>query len=131
MYTDTGSEVEVLYAHCLFQLPNCVGRKMRQSNAIISRFTSSTEEPIGRLKATVTVGTQLYLRSEVIEFYVVKSVTTTNVILGRQFFRKFGAIASTAHGILKLPTWRGMATVQSTRHTFPGNECTRDRQCAE
>ncbi|XP_071727685.1 uncharacterized protein [Rutidosis leptorrhynchoides] len=131
MYTDTGSEVEVLYANCLSKLPKFFGRKMRQSNAVICGFTGSNEEPIGKFKATVTVGTQPYLRSEVIDFYVIKSVTATNVILGRQFFRKFSAIAFTAHGILKLPTRRGVVTVQSTRHPFPGNECTRDRQCAE
>ncbi|XP_071694873.1 uncharacterized protein [Rutidosis leptorrhynchoides] len=104
MYTDTGSEVEVLYAHYLSRLPKCVGRKMRQSNAIISGFSGHAKETVGRLKATVTVGTRPYLRNEVINFYVVKSVTATNVILGRQFFKKFGTIASTAHGILKLPT---------------------------
>ncbi|XP_071727596.1 uncharacterized protein [Rutidosis leptorrhynchoides] len=119
MYTETGSEVDVLYAHCLSQLPKYVGRKMRHSNAIISGFAGSTEEPIGGLKATVTVGTQPYLRSEVIDFYVVKSVTATNVILGRNFFRKFSAIASTAHGLLKFPTRKGVATVESTRQPFP------------
>ncbi|XP_071688145.1 uncharacterized protein [Rutidosis leptorrhynchoides] len=97
MYTDTGSKVEVLYAHCLSKLPKSVGRRMRQSNAVISGFMGFAEEPIGRIKAAIT----------------------------------FGAIASTTHGILKLPTRRGVATVQSTRHPFPRNECTRDRQCAE
>ncbi|XP_071695211.1 uncharacterized protein [Rutidosis leptorrhynchoides] len=128
MYTDTGSEVEVLYAHCLSRLPKCIGRKMRKSNAIISGFSGHTEETIGRLKAMVTVGTRPYLRSEVVDFYVVKSMTATNVILGRKFFKKFGAITSTAHGILKLPTQQGVVTVQSTRHPFPGNEAIQDRQ---
>ncbi|XP_071685835.1 uncharacterized protein [Rutidosis leptorrhynchoides] len=118
MYTDTGSEVDVLYAHCLSQLPKYVGRKMRYSNAIISGSAGSTEEPIGKLKATVMVGTKPYLRSEVIDFYVVKSVTATNVILGRNFFRKFNAITSTAHGLLKFPTRKGVATVESTRQPF-------------
>ncbi|XP_071705277.1 uncharacterized protein [Rutidosis leptorrhynchoides] len=119
MYTDTGSEVDVLYVHFLSQFPKCVSRKMRHFNAIISRFTGSTEEPVGKLKETVTVGTQPYLRSEVINFYVVKSVTATNVILGRNFFRKFNAITSTAHGLLKFPTRKGVATVKSTRQPFP------------
>ncbi|XP_071704895.1 uncharacterized protein [Rutidosis leptorrhynchoides] len=122
VYTNTGSEVDVLYAHCLSQLPKCVGRKMRQSNAIISEFTGSTKEPMGKLKATITVGAQPYLRSEIIDFYVLKSVTATNVILGRKFFRNFGAIASTAHCLLKFSTRQGVATIQSTRHPFPGNE---------
>ncbi|XP_071730252.1 uncharacterized protein [Rutidosis leptorrhynchoides] len=118
MYTDIGSEVDVLYAHCLSQLPKYVGRKMRHSNAIISGFMGCTEEPIGKLKATVTVGTQPYLRSEIIDFYVVKFVTATNIILGRNFFRKFGAITSTTHGLLKFPTRKGGATVESTRQPF-------------
>ncbi|XP_071689147.1 uncharacterized protein [Rutidosis leptorrhynchoides] len=119
MYTDNGSEVDVLYAHYLSQLPKCVSRKMRQSNAVISGFTGSTEEPIGRIKATVTVGTQPYLRSEVIDFYVIRSVITKNVILGRNFFRKFNAITSTAHSLLKFLTRKGVTTVESTRQPFP------------
>ncbi|XP_071699808.1 uncharacterized protein [Rutidosis leptorrhynchoides] len=127
-YTDTESEVGVLYTHCLSRLPKCVGRKMRQSNAIISGISGHAEETIGRLKATVTVGTRPYLRSEVIDFCVIKSVTAMNVILGRQFFKKFGAIASTAHGILKFLTRQGVVMVQSTRHPFPGNEAIQNRQ---
>ncbi|XP_071740571.1 uncharacterized protein [Rutidosis leptorrhynchoides] len=127
MYTDTGSEVDILYAHCLSQIPKCVSRKMRQSNSIIFGFTGSTEEPMEKLKATVTVGTPPYLRSEIIDFYIVKSVTATNVILGRNFFRKLGVIASTAHGLLKFLTRQGLEIVESTRHPLPGEENTQTR----
>ncbi|XP_071740418.1 uncharacterized protein [Rutidosis leptorrhynchoides] len=53
-------------------------------------------------------------RTESVEFYVVRSYSRYNAILGRTSIQKFGAIPSTIHGMVRFLMEQGVTTLEST-----------------
>ncbi|GJU59296.1 hypothetical protein Tco_1237062 [Tanacetum coccineum] len=78
---------------------------------------------IGTINLNVTMGESERLRTIPMEFTVVKSHSSYNVILGRTGLRSLGAVASTVHSMIKFPIANGIAIVTTKKETL--HECRR------
>ncbi|GKD85278.1 hypothetical protein Tco_1356432, partial [Tanacetum coccineum] len=85
MYVDDGSASKILYEHCFSRL----------RPEIKNQLVPATTPLIG--------------------FSVVRSPSPYNGIIGRPGVRKFHAVPSTAHRMLKIPVERGVITLKSSR----------------
>ncbi|GJS12723.1 hypothetical protein Tco_0407195 [Tanacetum coccineum] len=78
---------------------------------------------MGVINLNVTMGEQGKLQTVTMEFAVVKSHSPYNVILGRTGLRSLGALASTIHSMIKLPTENRITSTKTKRETL--QECRR------
>lgn len=60
----------------------------------------------------VTLESYPRCRTVILDYAVDKSSSKNNVLLGRPTMQKFGAIFSKVHGLVNLPTRRGIATIK-------------------
>ncbi|GKB49212.1 hypothetical protein Tco_0899965 [Tanacetum coccineum] len=86
-------------------------------------FSGEVSYPIGTINLNVTMGEPKRLRTIPMEFVVIKSHSSYNVILGRTGLRSLGAVASTIQSMIKFPTANGIATVTTKKDTL--HECQR------
>ncbi|GKE06463.1 hypothetical protein Tco_1398481 [Tanacetum coccineum] len=70
------------------------------------------------INLSVTMGEPRRLQTMPMEFTVVKSHSSYNVILGRTGLRILGVVASTIHSMIKFPTANGIATMMAKRETL-------------
>ncbi|XP_071719531.1 uncharacterized protein [Rutidosis leptorrhynchoides] len=131
IYTDTGSEADILYLHCFKEYPFSVKDRIRYTNLKIAGITGESIRVIGKVKLDVTLGTHPLVRTEIVDFTVLDGRSRFNVLFGRRALRKFGAITSTSHAELRFPTPNGVAVIhseyvgpareRSVVHEAPGN----------
>ncbi|XP_071738660.1 uncharacterized protein [Rutidosis leptorrhynchoides] len=57
------------------------------------------------------------VRHELVDFYVIRSTSRYNALLGRNFIRRFNTLPSVLHGLIKFPTMGGIATIASHQTT--------------
>ncbi|GJR88614.1 hypothetical protein Tco_0212625 [Tanacetum coccineum] len=70
---------------------------------------------IGQIQLLVTIGDEEHSASALMNFVVVRSPSTYNVIIGRPRVRKLQAVPSTVHGMLKIPVEGRVITLKSSR----------------
>ncbi|XP_071718673.1 uncharacterized protein [Rutidosis leptorrhynchoides] len=113
IYTDTGSEADILYLHCFKSYPFSVKDRLRYTTVKIAGITGKSMKAVGRVKLDVTLGTHPLVRTEIVDFTVLDGRSRFNVLFGRRTLRKFGAITSTPHAEIWFPTPNGVAVVHS------------------
>ncbi|XP_071699564.1 uncharacterized protein [Rutidosis leptorrhynchoides] len=111
IYTDIGAGAEVMFEHYFLQLPENIRRQNKAATSPLAGFNSAATWPVGSITLEVVLGTLPFQSAVDIEFSKVKTDSRYNVILGRNAMQKFGAIASTVHGMLKFPTLAGVTTI--------------------
>ncbi|XP_071715203.1 uncharacterized protein [Rutidosis leptorrhynchoides] len=90
MHVDTGSSVDIMYEHCYRFLPAEVKARLRQPDIVLSGFSGESSWPLGRIELVVLLADDKnpqLSRSELIDFYVVRSTSRYNALLGRNFIR--------------------------------------------
>ncbi|XP_071700363.1 uncharacterized protein [Rutidosis leptorrhynchoides] len=113
IYTDTVAGAEVMFEHCFLQLPENIRRQKKAATSPLAGFNYTATWPVGSITLEVVLGTLPFQSAADIEFSIVKTDSRYNVILGRNAMQKFGAIASTVHGMLKFPTPAEIATIRT------------------
>ncbi|XP_071729172.1 uncharacterized protein [Rutidosis leptorrhynchoides] len=113
IYTDTGSEADLLYLHCFKDYPFSVKDRLRFINLKIAGITGESIRAIGKVKLDVTLGAHPLVRIEIVDFTVLDGISRFNALFGRRNLRKFGAIISTPHTELRFPTPNGVAVIHS------------------
>ncbi|XP_071740364.1 uncharacterized protein [Rutidosis leptorrhynchoides] len=113
IYTDTGSEADILYLHCFRDYPFSVKDRLRYTNLKIAGITGESMKAVGKVKLDVTLGTHPLVRTEIVDFTVLDGRSRLNALFGRRILRKFGAITSTPHAELRFPTPNGVAVINS------------------
>ncbi|XP_071715069.1 uncharacterized protein [Rutidosis leptorrhynchoides] len=113
IYTDTGSEADIIYWHCLRTFPRHVQDRARRKNLKVSGLTGIPVNAMGRIRLEVVMGTFPLLRTETIDFIILEGTSRFNVLFERTALAKFGAIASTAHAEIRFPTPNGVAAIHS------------------
>ncbi|XP_071739976.1 uncharacterized protein [Rutidosis leptorrhynchoides] len=113
IYTDTGSEEDILYLHCFKVYPFSVKDRLRYTNLKIAGITGESMRVVGKVKLDVTLGIHPLVRTEIVDFTVLDGRSRFNALFGRRTLRKFGAITSTPHAELHFPTPNGVAVIHS------------------
>ncbi|GJZ17088.1 reverse transcriptase domain-containing protein [Tanacetum coccineum] len=123
IYVDGGSSSKVMYEHCFRNLRSETRATLKESRTPLVGFSGEVSYPMGTINLNVTMGESERLRTIPVEFAVIKSHSSYNVILGQTGLRSLGAVASTVHSMIKFPTANGIATVTTKKETL--HECRR------
>nr|GEV98481.1 reverse transcriptase domain-containing protein [Tanacetum cinerariifolium] len=123
IYVDGGSSSVVMYEHCFQNIGIEMKAKLKESRTPLAGFFGEVNYLIGVIKLNVTMGDLGKLQTVVMEFAVVKSYSSYNVILGRTGMRSLRAVASTIHSMIKFPTANGIAIMITRKETL--QECRR------
>ena len=75
-------------------------------------LSGSSVIPLEKINLPVTLGEWPDQRTQIIEFFVVESVTAYNSIFGRPLISAFEAISSSYYLTMKFPTLSGIGKVQ-------------------
>ncbi|XP_071688140.1 uncharacterized protein [Rutidosis leptorrhynchoides] len=120
MHVDTGSGVNIMYEHCYRFLPAEVKVQLRQPDITLSGFSGESSWPLGRIELVVEFADDKnpqLARSELIDFYVVRSTSHYKARLERNLIQRFNIIPSMVHGLIKFPTMGEIATIASHQTT--------------
>ncbi|GJZ64877.1 hypothetical protein Tco_0621573 [Tanacetum coccineum] len=115
------SSSKVMYEHCFGNLTSETKTNLKESGTPLVGFSGEVSYPIRTINLSVTMGEPGRLRTIPMEFAVVKSHSSYNVILGRTGLRSLGAVASTIHSMIKFPTANRITTMMTKRETI--QEC--------
>ena len=88
-------------------------QRLRPVNAPISGFANEVVNPIGQITFALTLTDGERSRTEEISFLVLPVTSRHNVIRGRDALAVFNAIPSTTHGMLGLPTPKGVCMIKA------------------
>lgn len=123
VYIDNGSRVNVIYEHCLRQLPIDWRKHLQPPcQGPLVEFTGHNIWPTGivRLPFTLFSHDREKEITTGLEFSVVDRPTEHNILLGRPALFQLQAIPSTLHGVLKFNMSDRSTTVMATK---PANGC--------
>ena len=112
-YIDGGSECDIIYEHCFLQLPKAIKVRMTPPQTPLIGFAGEKVSPLGEIDLDVTIGDPPFVRTETLDFIVVRSPSPYNILLGRPAMRRLGIIASTIHSLIKHQTPNGVGTIYS------------------
>ncbi|KAL7611781.1 uncharacterized protein LOC111900908 [Lactuca sativa] len=123
LYIDYGSRVNVIYKHCLSQLPiEWIEYLQPLCQGLLVGFTSHHIWQTGTVRllfALVRHDREKEI-TRVLDFSVVNCPAEHNILLGLPALFQLRAIPSTIHGIIKFSTSDGSATIMANK---PANKC--------
>ncbi|XP_071704338.1 uncharacterized protein [Rutidosis leptorrhynchoides] len=116
VHVDNGSSVDIVYEQCFVQLPQSIRANLQPTAASLTGFVGESSLPIGLLSLNVELFDENdanLVRQAQIDFYVMRTSSRYNILLGRSALGKFGIVPSTIHGMIKFTTRKGFATISS------------------
>ncbi|GJQ92923.1 reverse transcriptase domain-containing protein [Tanacetum coccineum] len=119
IYIDGGSSSEIMYEHCFKNFDADIKSRLRKSNApLVERFSGEIYHPLGLIDLRVTMGELGRSKTMLLEFAIVKCRSPYNVIMGRTGMKSLGTVGSTIHSMIKCPTTRGVATIETNKEAL-------------
>nr|GEW33353.1 reverse transcriptase domain-containing protein [Tanacetum cinerariifolium] len=115
IYVDGCSSSEILYEYCFSKFRSEIKNQLIPTNTPLVGFSGELIWPLGQISFLVKIGDEEHSTSAWMNFMVVRSPYPYNGIIGRPGVRKFRAIPSTAHGMIKFPVAGGIVTLRSSR----------------
>ncbi|GJR12997.1 reverse transcriptase domain-containing protein [Tanacetum coccineum] len=113
-YMDRGSSCEVIYEHCFLKLkPSIISLRVYSKVPLVG-FSREHSWPLGEVTLEITIGKSPFIRTEVLNFVIVRSDSPHNLILGRTAMQRMGIVVSIIHRAKKFHTPRGVGTIFST-----------------
>ncbi|XP_071715223.1 uncharacterized protein [Rutidosis leptorrhynchoides] len=116
VHVDNGSSVDIIYEQCFVKLPESIKANLKPTAASLIGFASESSLPIGLLSLNVELFDENdanLVRQAQLDFYVMRTSSRYNMLLGRSALSKFGIVPSTIHGMIKFTTRKGVATISS------------------
>ncbi|XP_071709310.1 uncharacterized protein [Rutidosis leptorrhynchoides] len=116
IHVDTGSIIDLIYEQCFRQLPECIKADMKATAISLFGFAGESAWPMGQLSLKIELRDEIDVkltRQAQLDFYVIRSASCYNMLLGRSALRKLGIVPSTIHGMVKFTTCKGVATINS------------------
>ena len=77
-------------------------------------FSGERSWPLGEVPLEVTLGERKFVRTEVLNFVIVRSKSPYNMLIGRTAMQKMGIVVSTVHATVKFQTAHGVGTIFSS-----------------
>ncbi|GJZ85994.1 hypothetical protein Tco_0657604 [Tanacetum coccineum] len=118
IYIDGGSSSEIMYEHCFKNFDADIKSRLRKSNAPLVGFLGEVYDPLGLVNLRVTMEEPGRSKTVLLEFVIVKCRSPYNLIMGRTGMRSLEAVGSTIHLMIKFPTTRGVATVETSKEAL-------------
>jgi hypothetical protein len=115
MYVDSGSAAEIMYEHCFAQLDEKTRRALNPEAHPLVGFSGEVVQPLGQIQLPVIMGDAIGQRQVIMNFLIIRSPSSHNVILGRPGLCALGAVVSTVHSMIQFPTPNGVVTLQSNQ----------------
>ncbi|XP_071704643.1 uncharacterized protein [Rutidosis leptorrhynchoides] len=113
---DNGSSVDIVYEQCFIQLPESIKATLQPTAASLTGFAGESSLPMGVFPLDVELVDENddgLVRRARLDFYVIRTSSRYNMLLGRTALGKFGIVPSTIHGMIKFKTHKGVATISS------------------
>nr|GEW48801.1 hypothetical protein [Tanacetum cinerariifolium] len=123
---DSGSSCKVIYEHCFLKLKPSIQASKVDSQVLLVGFLREKSWAIGEVLLEISIGDAPLLRSETLNFVILRSNSPYNMLigriamqkigmlLGRIAMQKIGMVVSMIHGAVKFHTTQGIKTVFST-----------------
>ncbi|XP_071740484.1 uncharacterized protein [Rutidosis leptorrhynchoides] len=116
VHVDNGSSVDIVYEQCFVQLPESIRATLQPTAASLTGFAGESSLPMGVLPLDVELFDEYddsLVRQARLDFYVMRTSSRYNMLLGRTALGKFGIVPSTIHGMIKFATCKGVASIRS------------------
>nr|GEY04074.1 hypothetical protein [Tanacetum cinerariifolium] len=113
VHMDSGSSCEVIYEHCFMKLRPSIRASKLDLKVPLIRFSRGKSWSSGEIPLEITIGDDPLVRKETLNFVIIKSNSSYNMLLGRTAMQKMGIMVSTIHGAIKFHTTRRVGTVFS------------------
>ncbi|XP_071714625.1 uncharacterized protein [Rutidosis leptorrhynchoides] len=116
VHVDNGSSVDIIYEQCFVQLPESIRASLQPTAALLTGFAGESSLPMGVLPLNVKhfdENDDSLVRQARLDFYVMRTSSRYNKLLGRSALGKFGIVPSTIHGMIKFATHKAVATISS------------------
>ncbi|GJS79644.1 reverse transcriptase domain-containing protein [Tanacetum coccineum] len=118
----SGSSCEIIYEHCFEKLnPTIKATKVDLKTPLVG-FSRERSWSIGEVPLETTIGDAPLSRIETLNFVIVRSDSSHNMLLGRTAMQRMGIVVSTIHGAIKLHTKKGIIIVLSADETDEGTK---------
>ncbi|XP_071704616.1 uncharacterized protein [Rutidosis leptorrhynchoides] len=117
VHVDSGSSVDIVYEQCFGQLPESIRVTLQPTTASLTVFAGESSWPMGVLPLDVDLvdgNDDSLVRQAQLDFYVMRTSSRYNILLGRTALGKFGIVPSSIHGMIKFATCKGVAIINST-----------------
>ncbi|XP_071732836.1 uncharacterized protein [Rutidosis leptorrhynchoides] len=116
VHVDNGSSVDIVYEQCFVQLPESTRANLQPTAASLTGFAGESSLPMGVLHLDVELFDEndaSLARQSRLDFYVMRTSSRYNMLLGRSALGKFRIVPSTIHGMIRFATHKGVATISS------------------
>ncbi|GJZ07722.1 reverse transcriptase domain-containing protein [Tanacetum coccineum] len=122
VYMDSGSSCEIIYEHCFKKLnPTIKATKVDLKTPLVG-FSGERSWFIGEVLLEITIGDDPLLRIETLNFVIVRSDSSHNMMLGRTAMQRMGIVVSIIHRAIKFHTKKGIRIVLSADETDEGKK---------
>ncbi|GJR81763.1 reverse transcriptase domain-containing protein, partial [Tanacetum coccineum] len=122
VYMDSGSSCEIIYEHCFEKLnPTIKATKVDLKTPLVG-FLGERSWSISEVPLEITIGDAPFSRTETLNFIIVRSDSSHNMLLGRTAMQRIGIVVSMIHEAIKFHTKKGIGTVLSADKTDEGTK---------
>ncbi|GJV16470.1 hypothetical protein Tco_1361793 [Tanacetum coccineum] len=123
-YMDSGTSCEVIYEHCFLKLKPSIRSLQIDSKTSLVGFSEEHSWPLGEVPLEITIGDSPYIRTEILNFVIVRSNSPYNLLLRRIAIQRMGIVVSTIHGAIKFYTPKGFGhlifdTANTSKEHYP------------
>ncbi|GJV13315.1 reverse transcriptase domain-containing protein [Tanacetum coccineum] len=122
VYMDSGSSGEIIYEHCFKKLNLTIKATKVVLNTPLVGFSVEHSWSIGEVPLEITIGDAPLSWTETLNFVIVRSDSSHNMLLGRTAMQRIGIVVLTIHGAIKFHTKKGIRTVLSVDETDEGTK---------
>ncbi|XP_071719434.1 uncharacterized protein [Rutidosis leptorrhynchoides] len=98
IHVDTGSSIDLIYEQCFRKLPECIKTELKATAISLPGFAGESAWPMGQLSLKIELHDETDIkltRQAQLDFYVIRSASRYNMLLGRSALRKLGIVPST------------------------------------
>ncbi|GJY31556.1 reverse transcriptase domain-containing protein [Tanacetum coccineum] len=117
---DSGSSCKIIYEHCFEKLNPAIKATKVDLKTLLVGFSRERSWSIGEVPLEITIGDAPLSRTENLNFVIVRSDSSQNMLLGRTVMQRMGIIVSTIHRAIKFHTKKGIGTVFLTNKADEG-----------
>ncbi|GKD59931.1 reverse transcriptase domain-containing protein [Tanacetum coccineum] len=122
VYMDSKSLCEMIYEHCFEKLNSTIKATKVDLKTPLVGFSGECSWYIGEVSLEITIGDTPLSRTETLNFVIVRSDSSHNMLLGSTTMQRMGIVVSTIHGAIKFHTKKGIRTVLLADETDEGTK---------
>ncbi|GJT25448.1 reverse transcriptase domain-containing protein [Tanacetum coccineum] len=122
VYMDSGSSCEIIYGHFFEKLnPTIKATKVDLKTPLVG-LSGECSWSIGEVLLEITIGDAPLSRTKTLNFVIIRSDSSHNMLLGRTTMQRMGIVVSTIHVAIKFHTKKGIGTVLLAEETDEGTK---------